>query len=95
MVRKGGLEPPCLSAPPPQDGVSANFTTSAHTSGCIGITGFKQKRRGLVSIAKETSSAEVIRRDGIPEPRLILHNFAECRRIQTGAADERAVNLNL
>ena len=30
MVRKGGLEPPCLSAPPPQDGVSANFTTSAH-----------------------------------------------------------------
>jgi hypothetical protein len=28
-VRKGGLEPPCLSAPPPQDGVSANFTTSA------------------------------------------------------------------
>src|SRR5579885_2074751 len=29
LVRKGGLEPPCLSAPPPQDGVSANFTTSA------------------------------------------------------------------
>src|SRR5208337_4974881 len=29
MVRKGGLEPPCLSAPPPQDGVSANSTTSA------------------------------------------------------------------
>ena len=28
-MRKGGLEPPCLSAPPPQDGVSANFTTSA------------------------------------------------------------------
>ena len=23
LVRKGGLEPPCLSAPPPQDGVSA------------------------------------------------------------------------
>src|SRR5438445_10537409 len=33
MVRKGGLEPPCLSAPPPQDGVSANFTTSALTLG--------------------------------------------------------------
>ena len=31
MVRKGGLEPPCLSAPPPQDGVSANSTTSAKT----------------------------------------------------------------
>jgi hypothetical protein len=29
MVRKGGLEPPCLAAPPPQDGVSANSTTSA------------------------------------------------------------------
>src|SRR5437660_1277580 len=29
MVRKGGLEPPRLSAPPPQDGVSANSTTSA------------------------------------------------------------------
>src|ERR1043166_3702438 len=32
MVRKGGLEPPCLSAPPPQDGVSANSTTSASVS---------------------------------------------------------------
>ena len=30
MGRKGGREPPGLSAPPPQDGVSANFTTSAH-----------------------------------------------------------------
>jgi len=29
VVRKGGLEPPCLAAPPPQDGVSANSTTSA------------------------------------------------------------------
>ena len=29
MVRKGGFEPPCLSAPPPQDGVSASSTTSA------------------------------------------------------------------
>src|SRR5258708_40233341 len=29
MVRKGGFEPPRLSAPPPQDGVSASFTTSA------------------------------------------------------------------
>ena len=28
-MRKRGLEPLCLSAPPPQDGVSANFTTSA------------------------------------------------------------------
>jgi hypothetical protein len=29
MVRKGGFEPPRLAAPPPQDGVSANSTTSA------------------------------------------------------------------
>ena len=29
MVRKGGFEPPRLSAPPPQDGVSASSTTSA------------------------------------------------------------------
>src|SRR5215475_4990964 len=33
LVRKGGLEPPCLSAPPPQDGVSANSTTSALCKG--------------------------------------------------------------
>jgi hypothetical protein len=32
MVRKAGLEPACLSAPPPQDGVSANSTTSALTT---------------------------------------------------------------
>ena len=38
LVRKGGLEPPCLSAPPPQDGVSANFTTSA-----LGETTVSQK----------------------------------------------------
>src|SRR5947209_19388335 len=30
MVRKGGFEPPCLTAPPPQDGVSASSTTSAN-----------------------------------------------------------------
>src|SRR5713101_5888909 len=32
MVRKGGFEPPRLSAPPPQDGVSASSTTSACTT---------------------------------------------------------------
>src|SRR5215475_12428381 len=31
MVRKGGFEPPRLSAPPPQDGVSASSTTSARS----------------------------------------------------------------
>src|SRR5207248_3111177 len=34
MVRKGGFEPPRLSAPPPQDGVSASFTTSADIFRC-------------------------------------------------------------
>jgi hypothetical protein len=29
---KAGLEPACLAAPPPQDGVSANSTTSAFLS---------------------------------------------------------------
>ncbi len=29
LVRKVGFEPTCLSAPPPQDGVSASSTTSA------------------------------------------------------------------
>src|SRR6185312_5731733 len=32
LVRKAGLEPACLAAPPPQDGVSASFTTSALTA---------------------------------------------------------------
>src|SRR5580704_14285220 len=32
LVRKGGFEPPRLSAPPPQDGVSASSTTSARGS---------------------------------------------------------------
>src|SRR5271156_4158529 len=34
LVRKGGFEPPRLSAPPPQDGVSASSTTSALKSIC-------------------------------------------------------------
>jgi hypothetical protein len=48
-VRKGGFEPPRLSAPPPQDGVSASSTTSAFctllainsltSSCCEGISG--------------------------------------------------------
>ena len=35
MVRKGGFEPPRLSAPPPQDGVSASSTTSAQGQSLI------------------------------------------------------------
>lgn len=29
MVRKRGLEPPCLAAPDPKSGASASFATSA------------------------------------------------------------------
>src|SRR5437016_7678442 len=32
IMPKAGLEPACLAAPPPQDGVSANSTTSAFLS---------------------------------------------------------------
>ena len=33
LVRKAGLEPAWLAPPPPQDGVSANSTTSAFKAG--------------------------------------------------------------
>lgn len=33
MVREEGLEPPCLAAPEPKSGVSANFTTRARNAG--------------------------------------------------------------
>jgi hypothetical protein len=39
MVRKGGFEPPRLSAPPPQDGVSASSTTSAGQSIITNVLG--------------------------------------------------------
>src|SRR5580704_4772609 len=46
-MREGGLEPPCLSAPDPKSGASANFATLA--------------RAGLVSpfLAKSTCSCKV------------------------------------
>ena len=55
LVRKGGFEPPRLSAPPPQDGVSASSTTSAllvlrPSSGRQG-TGKGAKREGTSIIA--------------------------------------------
>src|SRR6266566_2311416 len=50
MVRKGGFEPPRLSAPPPQDGVSASSTTSAQgrnflRTGCLNYS--KQRFRRI------------------------------------------------
>src|SRR5580704_3684579 len=47
MVRKGGFEPPRLSAPPPQDGVSASSTTSAHV---------KQHHRGVFDYSRTNLS---------------------------------------
>lgn len=35
MVRKRGLEPPCLAAPDPKSGASASFATSASKMGII------------------------------------------------------------
>ena len=52
LVRKGGLEPPCLSAPPPQDGVSANFTTSAYTAGQGFPSGFHAETLRLIQYNK-------------------------------------------
>src|SRR5690242_4505881 len=60
VVRKGGLEPPCLSAPPPQDGVSANSTTSAQTR--------KISWRGITIIAKQQVGKELL--DGSLESRV-------------------------
>src|ERR1700680_2591108 len=47
LVRKGGFEPPRLSAPPPQDGVSASSTTSARA---------RRLRSGSSIIAKAACS---------------------------------------
>src|SRR5881396_1152258 len=45
MVPKGGLEPPRVSPPPPQDGVSASSTTSA-----LGRCGFvRDKSSGIAA----------------------------------------------
>jgi len=55
MVRKGGLEPPCLSAPPPQDGVSANSTTSAGCAKIVQRQGHYNK--GQIT-TEDTESAE-------------------------------------
>ncbi|SRR5579862_7958738 len=51
LVRKGGFEPPRLSAPPPQDGVSASSTTSALRSnyGAIRCLRNTASRRLMVS----------------------------------------------
>src|SRR5271157_2968245 len=54
---RGDLNPHAFWAPPPQDGVSANFTTSAHTTGSA-KTVFQAGRRGSSSIAKTMTRAK-------------------------------------
>src|SRR5258707_14496522 len=73
MVRKGGLEPPCLSAPPPQDGVSANSTTSALKSLTYMETSWLQKH--LPSINRPATlphyvSSNSLKRNGAAAPDL-------------------------
>ena len=56
-VPKAGLEPACLAAPPPQDGVSANSTTSAKCyffSGAAGVAG------GVAGVAGAAGVAGVV-----------------------------------
>jgi hypothetical protein len=53
---RGDLNPHAFWAPPPQDGVSANFTTSAHTGTAKSV--FQAGRRGTLSIAKGGGSRE-------------------------------------
>src|SRR5271157_834034 len=54
MVRKGGFEPPRLSAPPPQDGVSASSTTSALKS----ISYARRLIRGRYRFAVQTRRSQ-------------------------------------
>src|SRR5215813_8444680 len=62
MVRKGGFEPPRLSAPPPQDGVSASSTTSALAScktetGILIITNTIRSHRPQVTEEQQSAVA--------------------------------------
>ena len=60
MVRKAGLEPACLAAPPPQDGVSASFTTSALPSKYSRYSGNAERNAPQGS----TSSAHAVEMPG-------------------------------
>jgi hypothetical protein len=66
-VRKGGLEPPCLSAPPPQDGVSANFTTSALQN----FLAFNYLINAFLRVRSTASDVALIRCALIPHPGFI------------------------
>ena len=53
-----GLEPLCLSAPPPQDGVSTNFTTRADLQSAM-RTQLLQQKTGPTGLEPATSRVTV------------------------------------
>ena len=61
LVRKRGLEPLCLAAPPPQDGVSANFTTSAcRMLAVLNITFFRMKITACAAMCQGRQSGATV-----------------------------------
>src|ERR1035441_10460757 len=54
---RGDLNPHAFWAPPPQDGVSANFTTSAHATGTAKIR-FPSRTSRLSKYSKDDDSGE-------------------------------------
>ena len=84
MVRKGGFEPPRLSAPPPQDGVSASSTTSARGKGDYSKQAMEFFRRGSCTPLSNWELGDSV-----------FDNRREGFRIEAGAADQCAVDLAL
>src|SRR5438876_2273195 len=85
MVRKGGFEPPRLSAPPPQDGVSASSTTSAcTTSACT--------TAACTTCACATCALDQFRVSTIIA-KLVFDNGGEGTCIEAGAAHQGAVDF--
>ena len=65
-MRKGGFEPPRLSAPPPQDGVSASSTTSA------GKTAIANKLNLITQIAASPLHDDMGTRGSAPATLFVL-----------------------
>ena len=82
-MRKGGFEPPRLSAPPPQDGVSANSTTSAKLERCQRFIGYFEtdwvRRFSTESHSKLTLTSAGSSSQSPP----VVGQFLVCRRIGT------------
>ena len=78
MVRKGGFEPPRLSAPPPQDGVSASSTTSARCK-LLMINDlasfFREGRFGLHAILHRPGVLPLRTRESVGMHKQLPHRF--------------------